>query len=126
MQLEAVPILGPFPETNGNKHILTARDYFIRWMEAYPWGLLHTQDGWRPTHGDYFTRRMDGGLPTAITSHAGWMEAYSILNQKAHNNRTLQSILATAANKNGYQWEDHLRPLSMAYTPHVWAPSKNA
>lgn len=37
MQLVAVDILGPFPESEaGNSYILTVADYFTRWMEAYP------------------------------------------------------------------------------------------
>ena len=37
MQLVAVDILGPLPQSaSGNSYILVARDYFTRWMEAYP------------------------------------------------------------------------------------------
>ncbi len=37
MQLVAVDILGPVPESDaGNSYILTVADYFTRWMEAYP------------------------------------------------------------------------------------------
>eukprot|EP00731_Ephydatia_muelleri_P038941 Em1000g3a len=37
MQLVAVDILGPLPESgNGNSYILVVGDYFTRWMEAYP------------------------------------------------------------------------------------------
>ena len=37
MQLVAVDILGPLPEsTGGNSYLLVAGDYFTRWMEAYP------------------------------------------------------------------------------------------
>ena len=36
MQVVAVDILGPFPEsTMGNSYILVARDYFTKWTEAY-------------------------------------------------------------------------------------------
>ena len=36
MQLVAVDILGPLPEsTAGKSYLLVAGDYFTRWMEAY-------------------------------------------------------------------------------------------
>ena len=36
MQMIAVDIMGPLPETpSGNSYILVAGDYFTRWMEAY-------------------------------------------------------------------------------------------
>ena len=37
MQLVAVDILGPLPESEpGNLYILVGADYFTRWVEAYP------------------------------------------------------------------------------------------
>ena len=37
LQLVAVDIVGPFPETTKEKsYILVAADYFTRWVEAYP------------------------------------------------------------------------------------------
>ena len=37
MQIVAVNILGPLPESDaGNAYILVAGDNFTRWMEAYP------------------------------------------------------------------------------------------
>jgi len=36
MQIVAVDILGPLPETEAdNSYILIAGDYYTRWMEAY-------------------------------------------------------------------------------------------
>ena len=37
LQLVAVNILGPLPEsTKGNSYLLVVGDYFMRWMEDYP------------------------------------------------------------------------------------------
>ena len=37
MQLVAVDLLGPFPQSPaGNSYILVAADYFTKWSEAYP------------------------------------------------------------------------------------------
>ena len=37
MQVVAVGILGPLPESDaGNNYILVAGDYFTRWVKAYP------------------------------------------------------------------------------------------
>ena len=37
IQIVAVDIMGPLPETaNGNSYVLVVGDYFTRWMEAYP------------------------------------------------------------------------------------------
>ena len=37
MQLVAMDIVGPFPESpGGNTHVLVVADYFTRWMEAFP------------------------------------------------------------------------------------------
>lgn len=36
MQLVAMDIVGPFPESQaGNTHVLVVADYFTRWTEAY-------------------------------------------------------------------------------------------
>ena len=37
MQLVAMDILGPFPESeSGNSYILVVADYYTRWTQAYP------------------------------------------------------------------------------------------
>ena len=37
MQLVAMDILGPFPESeSANRYILAVADYFMRWTEAFP------------------------------------------------------------------------------------------
>ena len=42
MQVVAVDILGPLPESEaGNSYVLVAGDYFAKWMEAYP---IHNQE----------------------------------------------------------------------------------
>ena len=37
MERLVIDILGPLPQSKqGNKYILIAADYFIKWVEAYP------------------------------------------------------------------------------------------
>ena len=36
LQLVAMDILGPLPQTSDNAYILVAEDYFTRWLEAWP------------------------------------------------------------------------------------------
>ena len=37
MQIIAIDIVGPLPESNaGNSYILVVGDYFTHWMEAFP------------------------------------------------------------------------------------------
>ena len=37
MQLMAMDILGPLPEsTAGNRYVLVIADYFTKWIEAFP------------------------------------------------------------------------------------------
>ena len=37
MQIVAMDILGPLPESDvGNSYILVVGDYYMQWMEAYP------------------------------------------------------------------------------------------
>ena len=59
MQVVAVDILGPLPESEaGNSYVLVAGDYFTKWMEAYP---IHNQEAGSLLLNNYIQIR-DGSL----------------------------------------------------------------
>ena len=141
MQMIAVDILGPFPESDkGNTHILVVGDYFTRWMEAFaipnqeattiahvitqevfcrfsPPEQLHSDQG-KQFESELIAEvcRQLGIAKTRTTPYHpqsdGLIERF---------NRTLLSMLRAAATDHPFDWEDHLRPLCMAYNSSVQA-----
>ena len=139
MQLVAADILGPFPESDGgNSYILVASDYFTRWVEAYaipnqeaatvakkltdefffrfsPPEQLHTDQG-RQFESELLAEvcKLLGIDKTRTTPYHPQSDGLV-----ERNNRTLLSMLATAAEETVFNWEEHLRPLCMAYNTSV-------
>ena len=69
LQLVAVDILGPLPETSGgNSYILVAEDYFTRWLEAWPIPNQETKTIARILLNEMFFRF---SLPDQILSDQG-------------------------------------------------------
>ena len=139
MQLVAMDIVGPFPESPaGNTHILVVADYFTRWTEAYPIPnqeattvaskltdefffrfsppeQLHSDQG-RNFESDVIAEvcRLLGVTKTRTTPYHpqsdGLVERF---------NRTLLDMLATAAREQPFDWENQLRRLCLAYNTSV-------
>ena len=141
LQLVAMDILGPFPESPaGNSYILVVTDYFTRWAEAYaipnqeaitvakrltdefffrfsPPEQLHSDQG-RNFESAVITEvcRLLGIVKTRTTPYHPQSDGLV-----ERLNRTLLSMLATAALERPFEWEDHLRHLCMAYNSSVQA-----
>ena len=135
MQLVAMDIVGPFPESPaGNTHILVVADYFTRWTEAYPIPNQEATTVARKLTDEFFFRfspseqlhsdqgrnfesdviaevcRLLGVVKTRTTPYHpqsdGLVERF---------NRTLLDMLATAARERPFDWENQLRRLCLAY-----------
>ena len=159
MQPVAVDILGPFPETeNGNRYILCVADYFTRWSEAFaipnqevstvakvltqevffrfsPPEQLHSDQG----------KQFESQLLLEVCKLLGIAKSRTTPYHPQSDgvverfNRTLLSMLATAAKDYPFDWQSHLRPLCMAYNTkcsthyrflpvlsYVWEAATNA
>ena len=139
LQLVAMDIVGPFPESPaGNTHILVVADYFTRWMEAYaipnqeattvarkltdefffrfsPPEQLHSDQG-RNFESDIISEvcKLLGVAKTRTTPYHP--QSDSLVERF---NRTLLNMLATAAKERPFDWEGQLRRLCLAYNTSV-------
>ena len=139
MQLVAMDIVGPFPESPaGNTYILVIADYFTRWTEAYalpnqeattvakklvdefffrfsPPEQLHSDQG-RNFESEVIAEvcKLLGVVKSRTTPYHpqsdGLVERY---------NKTLLDMLAKAVHDKPFQWEDNLRRLCLAYNTSV-------
>ena len=128
MQLVAVDILGPLPESDaGNSYLLVIGDYFIDWMEAFPIPNQEAITVARALVDKFFCRF---GLPEQLHSDQGRQFESELLQQicnilrinKSRTtpyhpqsngvverfNRTLISMLSTCASEHPFKWEDHV------------------
>ena len=139
LQMVATDILGPFPESKtGNKYILVVADYFTRWTEAYPIPNQEATTIARKLTDEFFFRF---SIPEQLHSDQGRQFESEVIAETCRLlkvaktrttpyhpqsdglverfNRTLLSMLSTAAAGQPFAWEDHLRRLCMAYNTSV-------
>ena len=135
MQLVAVDILGPLPESRtGNSYVLVAADYFTRWVEAYPIPNQQAITVARKLTDELFCRF---SLPEQLHSDQGRQfesEILTLLCKFLHIdktrttpyqsqsdglverfNRTLIQMLSTCIEDHPFEWEDHIHKVCMAY-----------
>ena len=139
MQLVAVDILGPLPKTkSGNSYVLTVGDYFTRWMEAYPLPNQEAHTIAKKLIDEFFLRfsppeqiHSDQGRQFESRIIAEVCELLGIDKTRTSPyhpqsdglierfNRTLLGMLAKVVDNNPDDWEDHLKPVCMAYNSSV-------
>ena len=139
LQLVAMDILGPFPESEaGNSYILVTADYFTRWTEAYAIPNQEAVTVAKKMTDEFFLRfsppeqlHSDQGRNFESTVIAEVCKILAIKKSRTtpyhpqsdglveRCNRTILSMLATSASNNPFSWEDHLRPMCMAYNSSV-------
>ena len=139
MQIVAMDILGPLPESEaGNSYILVVTDYFTRWTEAYAIPNQEAITVAKKLTDEFFFRfsppeqlHSDQGQnfeSAVITDICKLLAVRKSRTTPYHPqsdglvercNRTLLSMLATAVAEQPFQWEDHLRRLCMAYNTSV-------
>ena len=139
MQVVAMDILGPLPESeSGNSYILVVGDYFTRWMEAYPIPNQEAKTVARIVTDEFFFRF---SIPEQLHTDQGRqfeseliLEICKSLNvRKSHTtpyhpqcdglverfNRTLLNMLSTSIKDHHFTWQEHIRPVCMAYNTSV-------
>lgn len=139
MQLVAVDIVGPFPESeSGNTYILVVADYFTRYTEAYPLPNQEATTVANKLVDEFFLRYSP---PDRLHSDQGRNFESAIVTETCRLlgieksrttpyhpqsdglverfNRTLLDMLATAVQDRPFEWEQHLRRLCYAYNTSV-------
>ena len=135
MELVAMDILGPLPETAaGNSYVLVVGDYFTKWMEVYP---IPNQDAItvanklvneficrfsvpRQLHSDQgaqFESQVIAEVCKLLHIEKSRTTAYHPQSDGLIErfNRTLIQMLATCADTHPFNWEDHIKKVCMAY-----------
>ena len=139
LQLVAVDILGPLPESeSGNSYLLVVGDYFTRWMEAYPIPNMEATTVAKTLTDKFFCRF---GIPEQLHSDQGKQFESQLLKDVCtilridktrttpyhpqsdglveRFNRTLVSMLSTTTDENPFEWEYHVQKVCMAYNTSV-------
>lgn len=140
MQIIAMDILGPLPESSssGSRYILVVGDYFTRWMEAYgiPNGEAVTVA--KKLVDEFFCRFSP---PEQLHSDQGRQFESEIIAEICKSlhinksrttpyhpqsdgmverfNRTLLNMLAIHVEEHPSDWEDHLRKVCFAYNTSI-------
>ena len=141
MQVIAVDIMGPLPESDGrNSYILVVGDYFSKWMEAFPIPDQEATTVAQKLVDEIFCRF---SAPEQLHSDQGKQfesalikEICNILNiSKSRTtayhpqcdglverfNRTLQNMVSTTVKDHPFDWEEAIRKVCMAYNTTVHA-----
>ena len=139
MQVVAVDILGPLPESeSGNSYILVAGDYFTKWMEAYPIPKQEAITIAKVLVDEMFCRFSP---PEQLHSDQGRQFESSIMKEvceilgirKSRTspyhpqcdglverfNRTLLSMLAMTTKNHPFNWENQIRKVCMSYNTSI-------
>ena len=139
MQVVAVDILGPLPESeSGNSYILVAGDYFTKWMKAYPIPKQEAITIAKVLVDEMFCRFSP---PEQLHSDQGRQFESSIMKEvceilgirKSRTspyhpqcdglverfNRTLLSMLATTTKNHPFNWENQIRKVCMSYNTSI-------
>ena len=139
MQLVAVDILGPLPESEGGySYVLVASDYFTRWLEAYAIPNQEAKTISDKLVNEFFFRY---SIPIQLHSDQGRQfegklvqEICKLLQIKKSRttpyhpqsdglverlNRTVLSMLATHVRDHPADWETYLRKVCMAYNTSI-------
>lgn len=108
-------ILGPFPESEeGNSYIITVADYFTCWIEAYPIPNQEARTVAKKIIEKFIFLFLTSRTIALCTLYHpqsdGLVEQY---------NKTLLSMLATAASENAFNWEAYLKLLRIAYNTSI-------
>ena len=139
MQVFAVDITGPFPESEAvNRYILVVGDYFTKWMEAYSMPDQEAKTVAIKLVDEFFCRysspvqmHSDQGKPfesqllkeicdmlkIAKTRTTGYHPQCDGLVERF--NRTLKHMLATTLKDHPFDWEQCLKKVCMAYNTSV-------
>lgn len=139
MQVVAVDIMGPLPESqSGNSYVLVAGDYFTKWMEVYAIPNQEAMTVARKLTDEMFCRFSP---PDQLHSDQGKQFESELLKEickllqirKTRTtpyhpqcdglverfNRTLLSMLATTTKNHPFDWEDQLSKVCFAYNSSV-------
>ena len=139
MQVIAVDIMGPLPESNNkNSYILVVGDYFTRWMAAF---AIHDQEAATVAQklvDEVFCRL---GIPEQLHSDQGKQFESKLIQElckilkisktrtTAYHpqcdglverfNRTLQNMITTITTDHSFDWEEALPKVCIAYNTTI-------
>ena len=132
MELIAMDILGPLPETTaGNSYVLVVGDYFTKWMEAYPIPIQDATTVANKIVNEFICRfsvprqlHSDQGPQFEITEICKLLQIEKSRTTAYHPqsdglierfNWMLIQMLATCIDTYPFNWEDHIKKVCMAY-----------
>ena len=139
----ALDIMGPLPESRGNKYILLIGDQFTKWYEAVPMPNQEATtvakaftESWVSRFGCPANLHSDKGsnfmsnlfknlckeLGIARTSTTSFHPQGNAIIERT--NRTIEDCLAKYVGEHQYEWSNHLQLVMMAYRSSIHAVTK--